>query len=128
MTQTRTDLPEGPSPVDITIYKNDDSKIAFYPFGQGVTPPGDFADYEYTIDVWAGTDSDNLILTSTGDNPITTTRDDVSGLITFTLPRSAALSLDWTEAHQYDVRETDPDGVNETLFAGSITLIKRGAV
>ena len=128
MSTPRTELSIGPNPVDIEVYENDDSLIVFYPFGTTLADvPGDFADYDYAMDVWDGTTDGTLLLTSSGGSPsITTTRDNVNGKITFTIPRATMLALDWTAAKRYDVRETDPDAVNVTLFAGQFSRVLRG--
>ncbi len=124
--QPRDTVNEGPSPVDLSIYQNDDSVIAFYPYGVGVTPPAGFSGYTYTIDVWDGLNSSVLLLTSSGGSPqFATAVNTGTGLVTFTLARSTALSLAWSNAKYYDIRETI-SGVNTTLIAGSLSLLLRG--
>lgn len=122
----------GPEPIPLTVYQNDDSALEWFPFGETLADiPESFASYDYIIDVWEGEDSSTLLLTSDAavdPHLIETSRNDATGLITFTFPRSVMLAFAIGSDMRYDVREIDPDGKALTIFAGVFSVTTRGTI
>lgn len=125
-------LDTGPEPIPLTVYQNDDSALEWFPFGETLADiPENFSSYNYIIDVWEGETSGTLLLTS---NPavdphlVETDRNDATGMITFTFPRSVMLAFAIGSDMRYDVREIDPDGKALTIFAGVFNVTTRGSI
>ncbi len=127
MAEIRKDLTLGPNPVDISVYQGE-STISWWPFGKDLTVPADFADYNWIMDVFDQSDPSTPILTSDGVGAdIDTSRDDVEGKFTFTIPHALGITIDWT-TKLYDVREVPPTGPTEPIYAGAFNVITRGNV